>query len=126
MKLSKTRSQPKSGPNLGFCAPHDQDAIRTRHLKHFWNKTIFELDFNYTELDVRALEEAFGSIERLTFAIAMITSNTSTSCSLSDFTLIQTTTASNNRITGFSDGQPGRPISVKHKELVGVLQRNGT
>jgi hypothetical protein len=82
-------------------------------MKHSWNKAIFVLDFYYTELDVRALEEALGSIERLTFAMAMITSNTSKGCSMSDSTLIQTTTASNNQIAGFSDGQPGHPILVK-------------
>jgi hypothetical protein len=82
-------------------------------MKHSQNKAIFVLDFYSTELDARALEEASGSIERLTFAMAMITSNTSTGCSISDSTLIQTTTASNNQIASFSNGQPGRSILVK-------------
>jgi hypothetical protein len=87
-------------------------------VQHCCNEAFLEqdnlvLDLYYTELDVRALEEALGSIERLTSAMATITSNTSRGCSISDSTLIQTTTASNNQKAGFSDSQPGCPISVK-------------
>jgi hypothetical protein len=32
------------------------------------------LNFYYTKLDLRALEETFGTMKRLTFAITMITS----------------------------------------------------
>jgi hypothetical protein len=109
-EVSKTSSQPTSGPNLDFCAHYNQDAIRTRHLNHSWNKIIFVLDFYYTELDVRALEEAFDSIERPRLAIAMITSTRSTRCSISDSTLTQTTTASNNQIIGFWTISRGVPI----------------
>jgi hypothetical protein len=79
----------------------------------FRNKAIFVPDFYFTELDARAFEEASGSIERPTSAMAMVTGNTSTGCSLSDSTLIQTTTASNNQIAGFSDGRPGCLSFVK-------------
>jgi hypothetical protein len=87
-------------------------------VQHCCNEPFLEqdnlvLDLYYTELDVRALEEALGSIERLTSAMATITSNTSTGCSISSPTLTQTTTAPNNQIAGFSDGQPGRSILVK-------------
>jgi hypothetical protein len=96
--------------HVRLLSPH---TCNTAAMKHSRNKAILVLDFYFTELDARALEEASGSIERPTSAMAMVTSNTSTGCSLSDSTLIQTTTASNNQIAGCSDGHLGRSILVK-------------